>query len=259
MIAIVAMDLIGGSCVRLRMGDYASKRVYSRDPVETARMFADCGLRRLHLVDLDGAREGHVVNHGVLRRIAEETPLVIDAGGGLKSERDFETVFDCGASMATVGSLAACDRSLTLRLLRIWGSEKLMLGADCRNGMIAVSGWEETTDLPLHEFVARYLQEGFTTVVSTDISRDGMLGGPAVGLYQDLMAAMERQALKMDLIASGGIRSLSDLDVLQKIGLDGAIVGRAIYEGAVGPAELAAWQTAAGRMRYVGEADHSLS
>jgi phosphoribosylformimino-5-aminoimidazole carboxamide ribotide isomerase len=229
MIVIPAMDIIDGSCVRLRMGDYATKQVYATDPVEVAKQFADHGLRRLHLVDLDGARAKRVVNIDVLKRILSSVDLVIDVGGGLHTKEDFQAVFSAGAAMATVGSLAARDRSLTLELLDAWGPQRLILGADCREGSIAVSGWEKTTGIPVVEFVAGYLGAGFSKVISTDISKDGMMEGPSISLYRTLMSAMDARGLHIELIASGGVSSLGDLDELKEAGLSGAIVGKALY------------------------------
>jgi len=243
-IAIPAMDIIDGSCVRLRMGDYSSKRVYDSNPLEVAKRFADAGLKQLHLVDLDGAKAGHVVNMKVLESIATHTDLVIDVGGGLQSPQDFSSVFSAGAHMATVGSLAARDRGTTLELLATWGAQKLILGADCSDGKIAISGWASMTDLELHEFVAAYLAEGFLKVVSTDISKDGMLGGPATNMYVQLLEEMRERALPIELIASGGIRNLVDLDTLSQAGLHGAIIGKALYEGKIDADQLATWQAA---------------
>ena len=216
MIAIPAMDIIGGSCVRLRMGDYDTKQVYATDPVEVAKRFAGCGLRRLNLVDLDGARAKQVRNLDVLERISASVDLTIDVGGGLQSAQDFSSVFDAGAAMATVGSLAARDRNLTLELLHRWGSERLILGADCRDGMIAVSGWESTTDLPVVDFIAGYLSSGFTKVVSTDISRwDDE--GPALALYERSCTCRARWIGNRLIEAAD--RSLGDLEVLSVRGL----------------------------------------
>lgn len=243
MIAIAAMDIIDGACVRLSKGDYDTKRVYGGDPLEMARSIESSGVKYLHLVDLDGVKAGHVVNHQVLRRIAQGTSLIIDTGGGLKSAADFELVFAQGASQATVGSLAATDRQTTLRLLEKWG-DRLILGADCRDGMIAVSGWSHTTELSVEGFVREYLQAGFKRVVSTDIARDGMLSGPAIGLYRQLLASLAKDGLHPELVASGGIRNLEDLDGLAQAGLYGAIVGKAMYEGALSATDLARWQAA---------------
>ncbi len=246
MVIIPAMDIIDGHYVRLKMGDYTKKEVYGEDPLAMAKKIADAGLKRLHLVDLDGAKAKHIVNLIVLEKIARHTPLIIDVGGGLQSKQDFSDVFSAGASMATVGSLAAKQRNLTVELLRYWGPDKLILGADCREGMIAVGGWEQTTDLPLFDFVASYLKEGFTKVISTDISRDGMLNGPSIELYVELMQAMEDKGYKMELIASGGVRSIEDLDKLHSEKLSGAIIGKALYEGLVTVTDLVAWQATHG-------------
>jgi len=251
MMVIPAMDLIDGCCVRLSKGDYASKRVYSVDPVAIAKELEAAGLHYLHLVDLDGAKAGHVVNHRVLERIASGTSLLVDVGGGLKTAQDFALVFACGAAKATVGSLAATDRDTTLDLLAKWGPERLSLGADCKEGMIAVSGWQTTTSLQLHEFTRGYLRAGFKTVISTDISRDGMLSGAATRMYQDLTARMQEDGLVLELVASGGVRNLADLDELAAAGLWGAIVGKALYEGAVTATDLADWQ-ARQEVKYVG-------
>lgn len=249
MFVAAAMDVMDGSCVRLTKGDYASKRTYASDPVEIARYFADSGLKRLHFVDLDGAKAGHVVNYRILERIAVHTPLFIDVGGGLQSEKDFETVFGCGAHQATIGSLAVHNRLLTLQLLKKWGAQKLILGADCKEGYIAVSGWTETTAVTVADFIASYLREGFYTVISTEISRDGMLCGPATALYESLLDEMKKQQVMMELIASGGIRSLDDLNILSTIGLGGAIVGKALYEGAIKAEQLAGWEAGQWRDR----------
>lgn len=258
MIAIPAMDIIDGACVRLRMGDYATKQIYASDPVEVARQFAAEGLRRLHLVDLDGARAKRVVNLDVLKRIVSAVDLVIDVGGGLHTKDDFEAVFCAGAAMATVGSLAARNRNLTLELLEIWGPRRLILGADCRDGMIAVSGWESTTDLPIVDFVADYLRQGFTQVISTDISKDGMMNGPAISLYRTITDEMDERGYPLELIASGGVSSLEDLDRLSQARLSGAIIGKALYEGAITAQELSAWQQKE-EARHAGETDHTLS
>ncbi|MDD2297156.1 MAG: 1-(5-phosphoribosyl)-5-[(5-phosphoribosylamino)methylideneamino] imidazole-4-carboxamide isomerase [Sphaerochaetaceae bacterium] len=242
MVIIPAMDIIDGRCVRLRMGDYSQKTIYGEDPLTMAKKFSDAGLQRLHMVDLDGAKAKHTVNLKVLEQVAHNTPLIIDVGGGLQSKQDFANVFSAGASMATVGSLAAEKQDLTLELLSYWGPDKLILGADCRHGMIAVSGWQQTTTLSLFDFVAFYLEKGFKKVISTDISRDGMLNGPATALYGELMQVMQAKGFALELIASGGVRSLADLDELDQAGLAGAIIGKALYEGVIEIPALAAWQ-----------------
>lgn len=239
---IAAMDIIHGSCVRLRMGDYDQKRVYDVSPLEMAKRFADAGLERLHLVDLDGARAQHVVNLRIIEEIAQHTSLEIDVGGGLKSADDIKAVFSSGAHMATLGTLAAQNRELTLALLQQWGPDRLILGADCRGGNIAVRGWETVTDISVDSFVLSYLQAGFVKVVSTEIERDGMLSGPAISLYQSLIEKAKNAGYPLHLIASGGIRNLRDLDELSSVGLSGAIIGKALYEGNLTPESVATWQ-----------------
>ncbi|MFA5468952.1 MAG: 1-(5-phosphoribosyl)-5-[(5-phosphoribosylamino)methylideneamino] imidazole-4-carboxamide isomerase [Sphaerochaetaceae bacterium] len=239
---IPAMDIIEGAFVRLEQGDYAAKTVYGSDPVEMGKRIERAGLKRLHLVDLEGAKAKKVVNLKVLEALAEGTSLVIDVGGGLQTKQDFADVFNAGAQMATIGSLAARDRDLTLELLEQWGSEKLILGADSLEGKIAVSGWQETTSYPLFDFIATYLEAGFVKVIATDISRDGMLKGSSLPLYSRLLSGFKELALQIELIASGGVSSLQELDALSQLGLSGAIIGKALYEGIVTLEELASWR-----------------
>ncbi|NLA93108.1 MAG: 1-(5-phosphoribosyl)-5-[(5-phosphoribosylamino)methylideneamino]imidazole-4-carboxamide isomerase [Spirochaetales bacterium] len=238
---IPAIDIIDGKYVRLTRGDYEQKKVYGNDPLTMAKEIADAGIKRLHLVDLDGAKAKKVVNLKVLEEIAQNTALIIDVGGGLQSKQDFSDVFNAGAHMATVGSLAARDRDLTLELLAIYGGEKLILGADSLDGMIAVSGWQESTSFPLFDFITTYLEAGFLKVIATDISRDGMLSGSALELYRDLLERVEELGLTINLIASGGVNSLEDISELKEAGLSGAIIGKALYEGIVTLEELAQW------------------
>lgn len=227
---IPAIDIIDGCCVRLSQGAYDQKKVYDTDPLNVARRYEDAGLSRLHLVDLDGARSGHVVNTAVLERIASGTRLVVDFGGGVKSDEDLLRVFDCGASQVTCGSVAARQPDMVFGWLERWGADRLILGADCRDGRIATVGWTEKTDLEVGEFIARYLRAGLRRVICTDIACDGMLGGPSLELYRRLIATMSAEGLPMELIASGGVSSVEDLLSLRKAGLTGAIVGKAIYE-----------------------------
>ncbi|MGI6432626.1 MAG: HisA/HisF-related TIM barrel protein [Sphaerochaetaceae bacterium] len=242
---IPAMDIINAQCVRLRMGDYNTKKVYSSDPLAMAKQFEQAGLKRLHLVDLDGAKQKRFVNTEVLRLLTKNTNLIIDVGGGLQSIEDFELVFGCGAAMATVGSLAASSVELTLKLLDIWGPQRLILGADCRDGKIAVAGWTDTTNLDILQFLKDYTAKGFVQVISTDIGRDGMLNGPAIELYKQILQTIPT----IELIASGGIRSLDDLNELSHLGLKGAIIGKALYEGAIELESLGVWsQTQGGRI-----------
>ena len=234
MIEIVpAIDIIGGKCVRLTQGDFSKKRSYG-DPLDMAMKFADHGLRRLHLVDLDGARENRVVNYGVLEKIAGRTKLEIDAGGGLRSREDLRIVFESGASMATGGSIAVKDREEFLGWLAEFGQEKIILGADVRDRKVAVSGWEEETSLEIIAFMDSYVKEGITKVVCTDIGKDGMLEGPSVELYREIKKGYP----ELYLLASGGIGTLNDIRELESAGIDAVIVGKAIYERKISLEEL---------------------
>ncbi|HKL40475.1 MAG TPA: 1-(5-phosphoribosyl)-5-[(5-phosphoribosylamino)methylideneamino]imidazole-4-carboxamide isomerase [Cryomorphaceae bacterium] len=226
---IPAIDLIDGKCVRLTKGDYSTKKEYSSDPLDMAMRFSDAGLTYLHLVDLDGARTGAVVNHRTLEKIASKTPLEIDFGGGIKSDESIRIAFESGAKKVTVGSVAVKNRELVAEWLSIYGSEKLILGADVKEEKIAISGWTETGDEYVFDFVREYLEKGFTTVISTDVAKDGMLEGPSFELYKKLLGEIEN----LQLIASGGIRDMADLEKLEEMGLYGAIIGKAIYEGRI--------------------------
>ncbi len=225
---IPAIDIIEGKCVRLTQGDYAQKKEYG-DPLEMAKLFEDHGIRRLHLVDLDGAREKRVVNFGILEQIASKTSLVIDAGGGLRSDEDLRIVFESGASMITGGSIAVKDRELFLRWLEQYGAERIILGADFRKGKVAVSGWDEETALDLKEFIAAYRTDGIEKVICTDIDKDGMLEGPSLETYKEL----KNEDRHLYLVASGGISRMEDIELLDEDGIDGVIVGKAIYEGKI--------------------------
>ncbi len=225
---IPAIDIIEGRCVRLTQGDYAQKKEYG-DPLEMAKQFEDHGIKRLHLVDLDGAREQKVVNFRILEQITSNTSLLIDAGGGLRSDEDLRIVFESGANMVTGGSIAVKDRELFLGWLKKYGAERIILGADFRAGKVAVSGWHEATTLDLKEFIADYRTEGIKKVICTDIDKDGMLEGPSLQTYKELKA--EDSALH--LIASGGISKMEDIELLDEAGIDGVIIGKAIYEGKV--------------------------
>jgi phosphoribosylformimino-5-aminoimidazole carboxamide ribotide isomerase len=202
-----------------------------------ARQFEGHGIRRLHLVDLDGAREKRVVNFRILERIASHTSLVIDAGGGLRSHEDVKIVFEAGARMVTGGSIAVKDRPLFLSWLHLYGPERVILGADFRSGKIAISGWQETTSKDLKEFITAYRSEGVRTAICTDIDRDGMLEGPSLETYKDLKASDPH----LKLIASGGISRMEDIELLDKAGIDGVIVGKAIYEGKISLPSLQAY------------------
>lgn len=226
---IPAIDLINGQCVRLTQGDYQSKKVYATDPLEVAKQFEAAGIKRLHIVDLDGAKAKHIINHRVLENIANHTNLVIDFGGGLKSDEDVRIAFDCGAHQITGGTVAVKNKEMMLRWIEQYGGEKIILGADVNQQKIAVSGWQEQSDLDLFDFLADYLTHGIQYVICTDIAKDGMLQGPSVALYQNILTRFPQ----VKLIASGGIASLSDLQELKTIGCHGAITGKAIYEGKI--------------------------
>jgi len=226
---IPAIDIIAGKCVRLTQGDYGSKKVYNENPVDVAKMLESNGLQRLHLVDLDGAREGHIVNHQTLERIAGATTLTIDFGGGLKSDKDLEIAFECGAAMITGGSIAVRQPEIFERWLQRYGSERIILGADAKDGKIAVGGWQETTSNDLIPFIQGYHSKGIKKVICTDIGRDGMLQGPSTGLYKQIRAALP----DVYLIASGGVSSIDDILELEDAGIQAVIFGKAIYEGKI--------------------------
>ncbi len=225
-VIIPAIDLIDGKCVRLSQGDYNQKTIYNENPLEVAKMFEAAGIRRLHLVDLDGAKAKHIVNHKILEEISTKTSLIIDFGGGLKSDRDLEIAFNSGASMVTGGSIAVKEMDTFLKWLEKYGAEKIILGADAKDGNIAVSGWQETTELPVIEFISKYHKKGILKVITTDISRDGMLSGPAFELYSEILKTLP----KVEIIASGGIATMDDILRLNEMGVPGVIVGKAIYE-----------------------------
>lgn len=226
---IPAIDIIEGKCVRLSQGDYNQKTIYNEDPLEVAKMFEMAGVRRLHLVDLDGAKAKHIVNYKVLEKIAAKTSLVIDFGGGLKSDEDLEIAFNSGATMVTGGSIAVKERETFLQWLEKYGSEKIILGADAKDGKIAVSGWQEATELSVIEFIAGFNKEGIQKVISTDISRDGMLSGPSFELYAEILEKLP----ELEIIASGGIATMEDILKLDEMGVPGVITGKAIYENKI--------------------------
>lgn len=232
---IPAIDLIDGKCVRLSQGDYQQKTIYNENPLEVAKMFADAGIRRLHLVDLDGAKAHHIVNHKVLETIASKTNLIIDFGGGLKSDDDLRIAFECGASMVTGGSIAVKNPEVFASWIEKFGGEKIILGADVKEEKIAVGGWIETTDLELMPFIQNYMAKGISKVICTDISKDGMLSGPATDLYKKML----EQEPTMYLIASGGVSSIRDIEMLIENKVPAVITGKAIYEGKIKLPELA--------------------
>ena len=230
---IPAIDIINGNCVRLTRGDYNSVTVYDGTPLGVARRFEDHGFRYLHLVDLDGAREKHIVNHKVLEEITGKTKLIVDFGGGIKSEEDIRTAFECGASQVTIGTLAATNPALFFEWLNRYGAEKIILAADSVNRKIMIAGWAEETGKDVCDYISWFRKKGVLFTACTDISRDGMLHGPAIELYIEILTGCA-----INLIASGGISSLEDVKLLKETGCEGAIVGKAIYEGRIGLKEL---------------------
>ena len=236
---IPAIDLIDAKCVRLSQGDYNQKTVYNENPLEVAKMFEDAGITRLHLVDLDGAKAKHIVNWKVLETIANKTGLVIDFGGGLKTDEDLRIAFESGAQMITGGSIAVKDRSTFESWIGKYGAEKIILGADAKDGKIAVSGWQEDSGEDILPFIKNYVDKGISKVISTDISRDGMLTGPSFELYEQIMNEFPTNQNfsegwnGLELIASGGIATMDDIYKLNEMGVPGVITGKAIYEGRI--------------------------
>lgn len=226
---IPAIDIIDGKCVRLTQGDYSQKTIYNENPLEVALEFERVGITRLHLVDLDGAKLGKVVNYKVLEKIASKTKLSIDFGGGIKTDDDIETVFNYGADLATVGSIAVKNKELFFSWVKKYGAEKIFLAADVKNEKIAVGGWLETTSVSIYEFIEENLKEGIKQMFCTDISKDGLLQGPSIDLYKNMLARFPQ----LNLTASGGVSQLSDLENLKKSGCTATIVGKAIYENRI--------------------------
>ena len=224
---IPAIDVIDGKCVRLTKGDYDTKKIYNEDPVSVAKEFEAHGIRRLHVVDLDGARSKHIVNDKVLQRIARETNLVIDFGGGIKTDEDVARAFEAGAHMITIGSIAVTDPERSMEWLHKYGPEHIVLGADVRNGRVSINGWKEDSQEELIPFLDRYLSEGMRNVLCTDISKDGMLQGPSIALYREVMEHYP----DCHLIASGGVSSMDDIRALEAAGIPAVVFGKAIYEG----------------------------
>lgn len=230
---IPAIDIIDGKCVRLSKGDYSTQKIYHKNPLEVAKSFEDHGIKYLHLVDLDGAKEQHIVNHKVLEKICSQTHLEVDFGGGLKSDEDLRIAFNSGANQITGGSIAAKNPSLFLSWLNKYGHQKIILGADFKNRKISTNGWLENSDVDVLEFIKQYEKAGIQYVISTDISKDGMLTGPSSSFYKEIL-----KETSVQLIASGGVSNLEDLFALKEMGCEGAIVGKAIYEGKITLKEL---------------------
>ena len=232
---IPAIDIIDGQCVRLTKGDYDQKTVYRDSPAEVAKEFEALGFRRLHVVDLDGAKSKHIVNSAVLRRITTETSLIVDFGGGIKTDEDIEQAFASGASMVTVGSVAVTQPELFIEWLKKYGAERMILGADVRLGRISINGWKEDSSEELLPFLRKYVEAGVRHVLCTEISKDGTLSGPAIELYKSVMAEYPT----LHLIASGGVSSIDDIRALNEAGIPAVVFGKAIYEGRIDLKELA--------------------
>jgi phosphoribosylformimino-5-aminoimidazole carboxamide ribotide isomerase len=226
---IPAIDIIEGKCVRLTKGDYAQKKIYNDNPVEVAREFEKMGFKRLHVVDLDGAKAKHIVNDATLKAITDATNLIVDFGGGIKTEEDIEKAFSAGAAMVTVGSRAVTKPELFISWLQRFGAEKMILGADVRNGKISINGWKEDSEEQLLPFLKYYIDRGVRNVLCTEISKDGTLQGPATELYKDVMRAYPG----LHLIASGGVSSNEDIETLDKEGIPSVVFGKAFYEGRI--------------------------
>lgn len=234
---IPAIDIIDGKCVRLTQGDFARRKVYCDDPLEMALRFQAVGVKRLHLVDLDGAKNGRIANLQALEKVAKGTDLIIDFGGGIKSNKDLDAVFDAGASFASIGSVAARKPAAFFEWIASYGGGRFLLGADVRGRTLAIDGWQTDTELEIISFLAGNLAEGAESVFVTDVTKDGLLSGPSTDLYQQILQELPR----IKLIASGGIRSLKDIDDLKAIGCAGVIIGKAIYEGRIALEELGAY------------------
>ena len=233
---IPAIDIIDGQCVRLTKGDYQQKTVYRDSPAEVAKEFEQLGFKRLHVVDLDGAKSKHIVNSSVLRRITTETSLTVDFGGGIKTDADIEEAFEAGAAMVTVGSIAVTQPNLFLGWLRKYGADRMILGADVRGGKISINGWKEDSTEDLLPFLRKYIDAGVKNVLCTEISKDGTLQGPAIELYRHVMEAYPT----LHLIASGGVSSKADIEALDAAGIPAVVFGKAIYEGRINLQELLA-------------------
>ena len=230
---IPAIDIIGGKCVRLTQGNYTSSIIYNKDPVEVAKKFEDNGLSYLHLIDLDAAKDNRINNRKILSKIAASTSLKIDFGGGIKTEEDILSVFESGAIQVNVGTTAALNQELFMKWLNDFGPEKIILGADCKDHKIYTSGWQNKTETDICDYIQNYASKGILYCACTDISRDGTLGGPAADLYKEIL-----QESCLNLIASGGIASLNDIEDIRKAGCEGVIIGKAIYEGKITLKEL---------------------
>lgn len=232
---IPSIDLVDGKCVRLTQGNFDEKKIYDSDPVAVAKRFAEAGIERLHLVDLDGAKAGKVINHQILERIAAETKLKIDFGGGIKSDDDIQKVFDFGANQVTAGTIAVQNPKLVLSWIQKFGKDKIILGADVLNGIVRINGWVNPSEIKLFDFITNYQWHGIRYVLCTDIEKDGMMKGSSVDLYKSII----KQFPEMRVIASGGVSSIEEIKQLNKIGCYGVVIGKAIYENLISLEDLA--------------------
>ena len=235
---IPAIDIINGQCVRLTKGDYSTKKVYNENPLEVAKMFEDIGIEYLHVVDLDGAKAQHIINHKILESIATKTNLKVDFGGGLKSDEDLKIAFNCGANQITGGSIAVKNPSQFLNWLETYGADNIILGADCLDQKIAIQGWQVESDKEVLSFIKEFVSKGISYVICTDISKDGMLQGPSFDLYETILSTVN----PVKLIASGGISTFDELPKLADLGCEGVIIGKAIYEGNISLKQLETYQ-----------------
>jgi phosphoribosylformimino-5-aminoimidazole carboxamide ribotide isomerase len=231
---IPAIDIIDGKCVRLTKGNFDSQKIYNENPLKTAKEFEEAGIKRIHLVDLDGAKQGNIVNRHILEEIASNTGLIIDFGGGIKSEENLKIAFDCGAAKVTVGSIAVNDRYKVTCWLAQYGSDRIIIGADVKDNMIAINAWQKITQLNVISFIEEYYKTGARQIICTDISKDGLLKGPAFDLYKTIKGNFP----KIDLTASGGISSIMDIQKLDKLKIDNVIIGKALYENRIEIEEL---------------------
>lgn len=223
---IIAIDIIDGKCVRLSRGDFSTKKIYNESPLEVAKQIEDHGIKYIHLVDLDGALNKRITNHRILKKISSLTSLEIDFGGGIRSEEDLNIAFGSGASQVICGSISVANQPVVLQWLKIWGSDKIILGADSVNRRIMTEGWVESSDTEIIKFITDYRAKGITYTICTDVEKDGMLQGPSIELYKEIL-----EIPGLNLIASGGISSVKDIEILARIGCEGAIIGKALYEG----------------------------
>jgi phosphoribosylformimino-5-aminoimidazole carboxamide ribotide isomerase len=236
---IPAIDIIEGKCVRLTQGDYSQKKIYNEKPLEVAKEFEDAGLKRLHLVDLDGAQAGKVINWKALESIAGKTSLIVDFGGGVKTEKDIEIIFESGGALITIGSMAVKEEEIFISWLKKYGANKFLLGADVKEERIAVHGWQETTNIWIYDFIQKYIEVGMKQIFCTDVAKDGALEGPSTELYKNIIEKFP----ELHFIASGGVSSIKDLYKLENINCKGVIIGKAIYEGRIKLAELKNWMS----------------